>query len=692
MTPAGKTGRMSQPFREPSATLISSEPELFPSFSEDDVRIAVETIKFLSVDGVQKANSGHPGTPMGLASVAFEIFVSALRHDPKAPHWRGRDRFVLSCGHASMLLYSMLHLFGYDISLDDLKAFRQWGSKTPGHPEVHHTPGAETTTGPLGQGIGNAVGFALAAKMMASRYGERFASRTFVLASDGDVMEGVSAEASSLAGHLGLGGLVVFYDDNKITIDGSTDITFTEDVGKRYEAYGWFVQTIDGHDHAQIRAALSRALEETERPSFLVTKTHIGHGAPTKQDTAKAHGSPLGPDEIAAAKKAVGWDPEKQFHVPERTATLFSARARVLGELRAGWDREYATFTQENPQLAAEIDARFAGSIPADLYTQLRAALPQKPEATRSHSGALMQKVAELVPWLVGGAADLVESTKTEVKNGGGIQRGSFAGRNVHYGIREHAMGAISNGLALSGAFLPFGSTFLIFSDYMRPSIRLSALMELPCLWLFTHDSVMLGEDGPTHQPVEQLASLRLIPNTWVFRPADALEVAACWTMALGRRKGPSVFALSRQKVPELSRPAGFDADSILRGGYVLSEPSQPAQLVLIATGAEVAQAVDAAALLGEHGCPARVVSVPCLEAFEAQDLGYQESVLPTGLPRVSIELGRSNSWTALVGDKGLAIGLERFGASAPDKVLLEQFGFTPQKLVEQIQAWRKAT
>ena len=671
-------------------TLISSEPELFPSFSEQDVKLAVETIKFLSVDAIQKANSGHPGAPMGLANVAFEIFVSALRHDPKQPHWRGRDRFVLSCGHASMLLYSMLHLSGYDVTLDDLKAFRQWGSKTPGHPEVHHTPGVETTTGPLGQGLSNAVGFALAAKMMAARYGKLFASRTFVLASDGDVMEGVSAEASSLAGHLGLSGLIVFYDSNKISIDGSTDITFTEDVGKRYESYGWFVQAINGHDHAEIRAALSRALEETERPSFIVTKTHIGNGAPTKHDTSKAHGSPLGPDEIAAAKQLVGWDPAQSFFVPERAAALFAARARVLGELRAGWDREYAAFASESPALAAEIEARFARTVPSDLYAQLRAALPQKPEATRAHSGALMQVVAKAVPWLVGGAADLVESTKTEVKDGGAVKPGAFAARNIHFGIREHAMGAICNGLALTGAFVPFGSTFLIFSDYMRPSVRLSALMGLPCLWLFTHDSVMLGEDGPTHQPVEQLASLRLIPGTWVLRPADALEVAACWTLAMQRTDGPSVFALSRQKLPELTRPEGFDPELILRGGYVVFDAQEP-QLVIVATGGEVAIAIESAQLLAQQGIAARVVSMPSLEVFAAQDAAYRASVLPPAVPRVSVELGSSAGWRGVVGDDGLAIGLDRFGASAPDKVLAEQFGFTPAAIAERIVAWRGA-
>lgn len=651
------------------------------------VQLAVDTIKTLSIDAVQEANSGHPGTPMGLADLTAEIFLSALRYDPRDPEWPGRDRFVLSAGHASMLLYSVLHLAGYDLALSELRAFRQWGSKTPGHPEVGHTAGVETTTGPLGQGVGNAVGMAVAAKMMEARFGEALrASRVFCIASDGDLMEGVSAEASSLAGHLGLSNLFVFYDDNRITIEGATDLAFTEDVGARYEAYGWYVQRIDGHNHEEIRRAIERACEQRDRPSFVVCRTHIANGAPHAHDTSGAHGAPLGDEEIALTKKNLGWDPNKRFFVPEDVTALFRERAQENRKEKAAWETRLAAWRDEHPALATELDAIAGRKVPADIYERLLAALPAKEDATRNTSGALLQVVAKLVPALVGGSADLSPSTKTTIKGSPGIARGRYEGRNFHFGIREHAMGAICNGLALYGGFVPYGSTFLMFSDYMRPSVRLSALARQPCVWIFTHDSVLLGEDGPTHQPVEHFWALRIIPNLDVVRPADATEVAAAWAMALGRTDGPTAFALTRQKVPNLERDAGFDPRQILRGAYVLREATggKP-DVVLIATGSEVHLAVAAREPLEKAGRHVRVVSAPCLERFERQDAAYRAAVLPEGVRRVSIEAGRTPPWLGIVGAGGLAIGIDRFGASAPDHVLAEKFGLTVPAVVQRI-------
>lgn len=659
-------------------------------YSPKEVELAVNTIKTLSIDGVEKANSGHPGTPMGLADIAFELSARYLRYDPKDPTWIGRDRFVLSAGHASMLIYSMLHLAGYDLSLNDLQSFRQWGSKTPGHPEHMHTPGVETTTGPLGQGIGNAVGFALAAKLKAARFGKPFeAIRTFAICSDGDVMEGVSAEASSFAGHLGLSNLVVIWDDNRITIEGETDLAFTEDVGKRYEAYGWFVQRIDGHDHAQIRSALDKALAQKERPSFIVARTHIANGAPNAHDTAEAHGAPLGKEEIALVKKGMGWDPEKHFHVPEEVYALFRGRAEENQKEKASWERELADWRKSHADLATQLDRFESRHVPEDLYAQLLKVLPEKDDATRNLSNALQQHVAELVPSLIGGSADLAPSTKTLIKKSGSIGTRSFEGRNLHFGIREHGMGAICNALALSGGIIPYGATFLIFSDYMRPSVRLSALGEMQCLWIYTHDSVFLGEDGPTHQPIEQLWTLREIPNLALVRPADALETAAAWSIALSRKKAPTAFALTRQKVPTVKRDAGWDPKNALRGAYVAQEATggRP-DVVIIATGSEVQLAASARERLEAAGKKVRVVSAPCLEVFEQQDAAYRDAVIPRGTRRVSIEAGITLPWRRWVGDDGLTIGIDHFGASAPDKVLAQKFGLTVDSVTERIQTW----
>lgn len=661
-----------------------------PSFDEKTIQLCVNTIKGLAMDGVEKAQSGHPGTPMGLSSIAFELFARTMRHDPKDPKWIARDRFVLSAGHASMLIYSMLHLSGYDLPMSELQRFRQWESKTPGHPEAHMTPGVETTTGPLGQGVGNVVGMALGLKLKAARFPGVFdGARVFGICSDGDVMEGVAAEASSIAGHLGLSNIVLFYDDNKITIEGDTELAFSEDVGKRYEAYGWFVQRIDGHDHAAIRGALDKALAQKERPSFIVARTHIAHGAPNAHDTSEAHGAPLGKDEIAATKKAMGFDPDKHFHVPAEVYALFQARAAELAKDHAAWTEHFAAWCDANPEAADALDAFEARDVPADLYAQLQKAIPEKDDATRNTSNVIQQKVAELVPSLIGGSADLAPSTKTLIKKSGSVKQGAFDGRNLHFGIREHGMGSVCNGMALAGGIVPYGATFLIFSDYMRPSVRLSALCELQCLWIFTHDSIFLGEDGPTHQPIEQLASLRLIPNLAVVRPADGLETAAAWAIALGRKHGPTAFSLTRQKVPTVPRDAGFDPADVLKGAYVAQEASggKP-DIVIVATGSEVQLAVGARAKLEASGKKVRVVSALSLEVFAEQDEAYKKRVLPPGVRRVSIEAGRTDPWRGVVGESGLCIGIDRFGASAPDKVLGEKFGLTVDAVTAKIAAW----
>jgi transketolase len=643
---------------------------------------AVHTIQFLSADAVEKADSGHPGTPMALAGITVDVFTRYLRYDPRAPEWPNRDRFVLSCGHASMLLYSALHLAGYDLPLSELEAFRQWGSKTPGHPEHGLTPGVETTTGPLGQGVGNAVGMAIAAKLAAARVGaEIFDYRVFCLASDGDMMEGVSGEASSIAGHLGLDNLVVIYDDNKITIDGKTELSFSEDVGKRYEAYGWFVQHVNGHDPDEVRRALDAAVAHRGSPSFIAARTIIGIGAPTKAGTSKAHGAPLGQAEIDAAKKAVGWPLEKFYVAPEAKA-LFARRAEENRPVREAWERTVAGLPGERAAAYKSLTTR---AVPSDLFEQLTAlAGTLKPDATRSTGAAIEQKAAALVPALVGGAADLAESTKTTIKGSSDIKRGEFLGRNFNFGIREHGMAAILNGLAVSGLFIPFGSSFLQFTDYCRPSIRLAALMEQQVVYVFTHDSIFLGEDGPTHQPVEHLWALRLIPHLDVVRPADPLECAAAWTHALERRHGPSLLVLSRQKTAVLERPADFDPRRVLDGAYVLSDADNP-EVTIIATGSEVGVAVGAKQLLAAKGKRVRVVSAPCWDAFERLAPEARAKVVPkTGL-LVTVEAGVTHGWAAVTGPNGLNIGIDRFGASAPAARLGVEFGFTAEAVAAKV-------
>ena len=648
---------------------------------------AVHTVQFLSADAVEKAKSGHPGTPMALAGIAVEIYSRVLRYVPEDPAWPNRDRFVLSCGHASMLLYSVLHLAGYAVTLDDLKDFRQWGSKTPGHPEVGHTPGVETTTGPLGQGLGNAVGLALASKMMGARVNQPGSTvidyRVFAIASDGDLMEGVSAEASSLAGHLGLDNLVVFYDDNRITIDGKTNITFTEDVGKRYESYGWFVQRVDGHQPAEVRTALDAAIAEPSRPSLIVARTHIGIGAPTKQDTPAAHGAPLGAAEIEGAKSAVGW-PLEPFHVPADAYAPFRARVEQNKQEYAAWKKLVAGLAGDQADAYRQFTT---AQVPEDLFERLVAKAPTKVDATRSLGAAVLQDVATQVPALVAGSADLAGSCKTTLKGASDVGRGSFGGRNLHYGVREHGMGAILNGLALSGFFVPVGSTFLMFADYMRGAIRLAALMGQRVVYVFTHDSIYVGEDGPTHQPIEHLWALRLIPNLDVVRPADGLECAAGWAYAATRQDGPTALILTRQALPNLPRPDGFEPKSILRGAYVVVDAPAPLDYVLIASGSEVGVALEARALLERQGKKVRVVSVPCWDAFARLPATEQEEVLGRGVRRVTIEAGATAGWRGVAGLDGVTIGLDRFGASAPGERVAEELGLTAKHVVERILA-----
>jgi transketolase len=650
----------------------------------DDFEQAVRTIRFLSIDAVEKAKSGHPGAPMGLAGIAAEIFSRHLRFDPEAPTWPNRDRFVLSAGHASMLLYATLHLSGYNVSLDDLRNFRQWESKTPGHPELGATPGVETTTGPLGQGIGNAVGLALASKLLGARLNTPesplFDYRVFAIASDGDLMEGVAAESASLAGHLGLDNLVVVYDDNRITIDGTADLAFSEDVGRRFAAMGWGVQTVDGHDGAAVRAALEAAARPEGKPALVIARTHIGFGSPNKQDKSASHGSPLGPDEARATKVAAGWPTEPTFVVPEAAYRPFAARVAAVRPERLAWQERVAALSGDRAALYRQLSTR---EVPPNLLEELIAAVPSKADATRNHGHRAEQRVAALVPSLVGGSADLACSAMTTIQGGGEVSRESFGGRNIHYGVREHGMGAISNGLALGG-LVPFASTFLIFSDYMRPSIRLAALMEQQVVYIFSHDSVFLGEDGPTHQPVEHLWSLRLIPNLEVIRPADSLESAVAWATALERRTGPTVLAMSRQKLPELPRPAGFDPRTIQSGAYILADATDPT-LVLIATGSEVHVALQAKPLLEQRGHRVRVVSAPCWSAFERRSRAERTAVLGTGARRVSLEAGRTFPWRGVVGEDGICIGIDRFGASAPYETLQQKLGLTTERVVAQI-------
>lgn len=652
--------------------------------------LSINTIRTLSMDAVERANSGHPGAPMGLAAAAYVLWTRHLRHDPVHPEWPNRDRFVLSNGHASMLLYSLLHLTGYkSMTMEEIKNFRQWGSQTPGHPEVGHTPGVETTTGPLGQGISTAVGMALAEAQLNATYDGMIDHYTFGICSDGDLMEGVSAEASSLAGHLGLGKLIFLFDDNEITIDGRTNLTFTEDVLARYEAYGWHVeQVVDGNDIDAIDKAITRAKEVGDKPSLISVQTTIGYGSPNKADSSSSHGAPLGEEEIAKTKVALGWEHDEPFFVPDEVRGHMDAKDS--GEkLRGEWIKKFGEYADENTEGHSELNRRLEG----DLVTGWDEALPQfepdkKGMATRASGGKVIKAIFESLPELTGGSADLAGSNKTLHEEFGVIQPGEFKGQNIHFGIREHAMAAIANGMTLHGGVRGFGATFLVFADYMRPALRIAALSHVPSIMVFTHDSIGLGEDGPTHQPIEHLASLRAMPNYWVLRPGDANEVRECWKLAIERTDGPSGLVLTRQNVPTLDREALGGFGDATRGAYVVADCEGQPDLLLLATGSEVAPCVEAQRSLRNKGIAARVVSMPCWEAFERQDAEYRERVIPSAVHRrLAVEAGSSMGWHRWVGPQGDIIAMDRFGASAPAEVLFEKFGFTADHIVERAKA-----
>ncbi len=649
---------------------------------------AINTIRFLSADAVQQANSGHPGLPMGAAAMAFVVWTRHLRHNPHNPKWAGRDRFLLSGGHGSMLLYSLLHLTGYSLPLDELKNFRQWGSRTPGHPEYGLTPGVEMTTGPLGQGFATGVGMAIASTHLAAVYSpELFDNFIYAIVTDGDLMEGVASEAASLAGHLQLGRLIYLYDDNHISIDGSTNLAFTEDRGKRFEAYGWHVQHVaDGNDVEAIDAAV-RAAKADPRPSIIMCRTIIGFGAPKKQGTSKAHGEPLGNEELNAAKENLNWPKEPRFYIPDDVLDLYREAVERGHELEAEWNKKFSAYKKANPDKGVELERRLAGVLPKG-WTKLLPIFPAdaKGMATRAASGKVINALAPIIPELLGGSADLAPSNNTRIDGLPDFQKETPQGRNFHFGVREHAMAAALNGMALFGGLIPYGGTFLVFSDYNRPAIRIAALSHTPSIFVFTHDSIGLGEDGPTHQPVEQLAALRAMPNLTVIRPADANETAQAWKVALENRRGPTVLALTRQSVPTFppsSQP------TVEKGAYVLAHLGRKIpDVILMASGSEVSLVMDAAKALHEKGHSVRVVSFPCWELFEKQDEAYRESVLPKKIAaRVAIEAGVGMGWERYVGAGGRVVSIERFGASAPYKVIYEKFGLTVENVIAQARA-----
>jgi transketolase len=668
----------------------------------------IDTLRFLAVDAVQKADSGHPGMPLGAMPMAYVLWDRFLKHSPRYPGWTDRDRFVLSAGHGSMLLYALLHMTGYDLSLDDLKRFRQWGSRTPGHPERGHTPGVEVTTGPLGQGLGNAVGFAIAEAQLAARYNRAGHTvvdhRTWVIASDGDLMEGVGAEAASLAGHLKLGKLTCLYDDNHVTLAAGTDITFTEDRGARFAAYGWHVVHVeDGNDLDTLESALQSACDETARPSLIVVRTHLGFGSP-EQDSFKAHGSPLGVKDVRRTKQNLGWPVEPDFLVPDDAlAHMRKAVDRGIA-LEQDWNDRFADYARAHQALATELEHSLHGAMPDGWDADIPVfPADAKGMATREASGRIMNAIAPKLPALTGGSADLDPSTKTALKGMGDfnppLQSGedaqgsegggwSHAGRNLHFGVREHAMGAIANGMAAHSGCIPYTATFLVFSDYMRPAMRLAALSKLHVIHVFTHDSIALGEDGPTHQPIEQLASLRAIPNLTVIRPGDANEAAFAWRVALQMRESPVTLVFTRQAVPTLDRSRLAAADGLCRGAYVLCDGDADPALILIASGSELHLIVDAAQRLRDLGLTVRCVSMPSWELFDAQPREYRDSVLPPSIrARLAVEAGATQGWSRYVGDSGDVMGIDHFGASAPGEVNLHEFGFTVDEVCRRAQA-----
>ncbi|WP_396206870.1 transketolase [Gemmatimonas sp.] len=655
--------------------------------SSETVRLAIDTVRTLAMDAVQAAESGHPGTPMALAPLAYALYTKHLRHDPAAPDWADRDRFILSVGHASMLLYGTLHLAGYDLPLEEIKNFRQWESLTPGHPEVHHTKGVETTTGPLGQGVANAVGFAMAEAHLAATFNqpghEIVDHYTYFVAGDGCLMEGISHEAASYAGHLKLGKLIGFFDDNGITIDGSTALTCSDDAAKRFESYGWQVLHVaDVNDLAAIDAAIAEAKADTQRPTLIITKTHIGFGSPNRQDTAKAHGEPLGKDEIALTKQTYGWPGTEPFFVPQDALAHWRDATAQRAQAHTAWNTKWQAYSAAHPELAAEFTRRMSKALPAQLEQSFPAFDAKSGNvASRAASGVVINAIANVVPELFGGSADLTGSNLTNVKGAHPFSAAQRDGRNIHFGIREHAMGAIMNGMGLHGGVIPYGGTFLVFSDYMRPAIRLAGLMGVQAIYVFTHDSIGLGEDGPTHQPVEHLAALRCIPNLLVLRPSDADEVSEAWRVALHHKRGPSAIVLTRQKLSYFAEPARAK-DGVKQGAYIVADAAgHVPNVVLLASGSEVEIALKAREQLSGHGIHARVVSCPSLELFAQQPVEYRHHVLPAGVPRVAVEAAHPMSWYRWVGDTGAIVGIETFGASAPAPVLYEKFGITAEKV-----------
>jgi transketolase len=654
--------------------------------------LCINTIRMLAVDAVQRANSGHPGMPMGAAPMAYVLWTRFLTHNPANPRWSDRDRFVLSAGHGSMLLYGMLHLTGYDLPLEELKNFRQWNSKTPGHPESYLAPGVETTTGPLGQGFANGVGMAIAERFLAAHFnrpGHTIVDHyTYGIVSDGDLMEGVSHEAASLAGHLKLGKLIYLYDDNRISIEGNTDLTFTEDRAVRFRAYGWHVQQVDdGNDVEAITRAIRTAREEAECPSLIVIRTHIGYGSPNKQDTAEAHGAPLGADEVKLTKENLGWPLEPAFLIPGEALERFRQAAREGEKRENEWNACFESYEKGYPQLAEEWKRAISGELPADWDKDIPVfPADAKGMATRVASGTVLNAIAPNLPTLIGGSADLAPSTKTLIKGFHDFQADHYGERNMHFGVREHAMGGILNGMALHGGVMPYGGTFLIFSDYMRPAIRLAAMMGLKVIYVFTHDSIGLGEDGPTHQPIEHIASLRAIPNLTVIRPADANETTEAWRYALEGKNGPVALALTRQNLPTLDRSKYAPVNGLSRGGYVLSDTEgERPNVILIASGSEVHIALEAAQKLRQKGSAIRVVNMPSWELFEAQPDNYRNQVLPPEVTaRVAIEAGVTLGWHRYVGKRGEVVGIDHFGASAPYNILFEKFGVTADHVAEK--------
>jgi transketolase len=661
--------------------------------SKDLENRAINAIRFLAADAVQKANSGHPGLPMGAAAMAYTLWTHHMRFNPRNPKWPGRDRFILSGGHGSALLYALLYLTGYDLPLEQVMSFRQWGSQTPGHPEFGLTPGVEVTTGPLGQGFTNGVGMAIAEAHLAAEFNrpgfEVINHYIYGIVTDGDLMEGVASEAASIAGHLGLGKIIYLYDDNHISIDGSTDLAFTEDRAARFVAYGWHVQVVpDGNDTDAIDLAIAQAKKDP-RPSMIACRTHIGYGLPTRQDTAKAHGEPPGQEELDGAKKNLGWPLEPKFYVPEDVLALYRKAIKQGEKAESFWRKRLRAYLAEYPQMDTELERRLMGALPENWEANLPFFPPDpKGMATRAASGKVINTLAPHLPELIGGSADLTPSNDTWIKDNPDFQKGTPEGRNFHFGVREHGMGAIINGMSVYGGVIPYGATFLVFSDYMRPAVRLSALSHYPSIWLYTHDSIGLGEDGPTHQPVEHLAALRAIPNLVVIRPADANEVAEAWKVAISRRHGPTALIFTRQAVPVLDRTIYAPVDGLQRGAYVLADmgDSKP-ELILMASGSEVSLITEAGARLASEGVNVRLVSFPSWELFKSQDEAYRNQVFPPEIKtRLSVEAGITQGWERWVGDQGDSISVNRFGASAPYKIIFENYGLTVDNVILRAQ------